>query len=229
MSLLYDADGDRAESINPVVMPGTAGAFAMWVYLTNDVRRQRLWSMAGVDASLSWRPDLGGGLNLSGYRQGSTYGEADANIVDFAAYALNKWLYILFAWDAGTSKLYMGDETSAPAEPSAYSVTTLIASPTGTGGAVTIGNDLANTTRWMSGRVGSWELYNTTPNLAQADLCRLGTYPAQHYLSFGRNGTTNIPDITGNGLTASITGLSSPDINPGPPNGGRSWYHRAHQ
>lgn len=232
MSLLYNADGDIALSaVSSLAMPTTAGAIGQWVYLTDDTTRQVWCGHTGTDSAIGWRGDLAGD-ELQCYREGSVaYAEARAPIANFAVYALNKWLYVLFAWSATASKIYMGDETTAPAEPSAYSVgyPTLIDTPTTVTGQIGLGNAAGAPTRWVRGRIGSWELYDATPNLAQADLCRLGTWPARHYLSFGRNGTTDIPDITGNGLTATITALSSPDIEPGPPNGGRSWYGRAGQ
>ena len=89
-----------------------------------------------------------------------------------------------------------------------------------------VGNDNPSTTRWPRGRVGSLEIYETALSLAQADNARRGVFPAKHFIVPGRNGLVNVPDITGNGATCTITGLTSDDLAPGPPNGGRSAHYR---
>lgn len=220
MSLLYDADGDLIDL--PAVSPTGEATVALWVYLTDNTTRQQFWAHGGIDFQVSFRGDVAGDP-LQFFRQGATYGEATADGTNFAAYGLNKWLAVVGRAPSGTNAtLWVGDESTSPAGPSVYNTQTALVTPTTTSGAPRIGNQ-TTTTRWIRGSVGGYVWWNgtalTDPQVAAWWADPFG-YLASHGSLFatptafgrcGSNGTTDVPDETGNGNTGTITGLSSPD------------------
>lgn len=226
MSLLYDADGDRFDATSAVSVP-TAGTVVQWMYCTSDTARQGLWAYAGDGVGngymdCDWRADLAGDYYTAerDRASGATPILVQANAADYAAYGLNKWLCLVFRWDAAgvaaDQSLWLGDEATPPAAPSSY-VTQSAGSGTAstTAGGVTIGAQSAVSTRWLRGRVGFHALFPS--RLSDADVTEVWRGRYQYSPSFwwrpGANGVTDVPDASG-GNTGIVTGLSSPDAEP---------------
>lgn len=216
-ALNANANGDYYETGAGFTMPTSAGTYATWFYPTSITARQVLSIHTGTDSGLNWRADLAGKA-FNGYRGGATYATAGADATAFAAYlGANNWHFLAFTWSGSASKLYMGNRATPPAEPSSYSGgTTIIATPTTTTSALRMMNDKPTTTRWLNGRMAMYAVYPRA--LAQFELYQLwkGVQlpAATGFWLPGMNGTTNVPDYSGNGWTGTITSL---DLADGPP------------
>lgn len=223
MSLVYDSDGDLITL--PSVSPSESGTINLWFYPTDDTARQSLWHhTGGSDLQMTFRGDQAGDP-FACFRGGSVYWDASANAANFAAYGLNKWLAISFRYGGSSADLWLGDENNTPAAPSAYGVQATGNTAITTAGAIYVANNLV-TTRWIRGRLGAYAWWNGTI-LSDTEVgawwsnpfgffpIQGATFPAPTvYGRPGSNGTTDVPDETGNGNTGTITGLSSPDRNP---------------
>lgn len=164
------ADGQRASHYQATAGYGfrsvdTQGTFLIWFYPTDDTARQVLFNaVGGGDWQISWRADLAGD-NFEGFRALSpTYLSNSAAAANFAAYGLNKWLFMAFTFNtagaAGDQKLYMGDLTRLAREPSSYvSQTAGSGSTIATGPTLFVGNSVA-TTREFHGRIAHFSVWN---------------------------------------------------------------------
>ena len=227
MSLLYDADGDKFVSTSAISAP-TAGTTITWFYPTSDTARQTVYIYQGDGGSngyadLVWRADLAGDYFAATRERGAgaTQILVQANAANYSVYGLNKWLCLVFRWDtAGANsdqRLWMGDETTAPAAPSSYTTQSAGSGASSTtAGVCTVGASNVSTTRWLRGRVGFHALFSTALSDADMNAVCAGVYwgSPTHWWLPGRNGTTDVPEIAG-GNTGVITGLSSPDFAPG--------------
>jgi hypothetical protein len=226
MSLLYDADGDKLDSTNNVSVP-TAGTVVQWFQSSSDTARQSLFAYDGSGTGLgycecSWRADLAGDYFI-GERErasGATSVLIQADAANYAAFGLNKWLCLVMRWDtAGANadqSIWLGDELTTPAGPSAYTTQTVgSGTPDTTAGSITVGNSKLTTTRWVRGRVGFHALFPTRLSDADVNAVWRGLYQNSPTIwwRFGANGTTDVPDQAGSN-TGIITGLSSPDQQP---------------
>jgi hypothetical protein len=223
MSLLYDANGDIATIAS--ITPTSGVTIASWFYTTSDTNRQQVFLHATDDNGIAWRGDLAGDP-FDAYQGGGTYGAASANAASFSTYALNKWLCIVFRSPAGVNAtLWMGDETTTPAAPSAYTTQTALVTPNVTSQTVGIGNQSLSTARWLRGRIGAYAYWLGTA-LTDAEVAAWWRdpwgYRAERGATFtspslwgrpGINSTTDVPDEMG-GTAATVTGLSSADRDP---------------
>ncbi len=127
MALLFSATAtDRADLAADGGRDVTRGAILTWVYLTAT----NLGRVAVLVDPVNLRnvQDFGiisAGANLAMLHDFVTTDlNATAAFANFSAYGLNKWLRIACVWDHGggatAQKLYVGDESSGVAEPSAY-------------------------------------------------------------------------------------------------------------
>lgn len=212
MSLVFAADGDLiAITSGSFRSVGATGTIIGWFYLTDAAARQYLFGHnAGPEVQCDWRADAANDI-FNFYRQrGTTYLQASAHAANFAAYALNKWLCIAFTWDtAGTPHAYMGSLTQELAAPSAYSTQT---AGSGTLNTTAVDFRLGNgqvTTREMKGRLGAFAVFDTQLTLAQCQAWqfRPGNILGCLGLYFpGSNGTTSVPDLSGNGAGGTVGG-----------------------
>lgn len=127
MALLFSATAsDRADLAADGGRDVTRGALLTWVYITTT----NLGRIAVLVDPVNLRnvQDFGiisAGANLAMLHDFVTTDlNATAAFANFSAYGLNKWLRIACVWDHGggatAQKLYVGDESTGLAEPSAY-------------------------------------------------------------------------------------------------------------
>ena len=220
MSLLYDADGDQLQSTNAISFSGEL-TILQWIYPTDDTARQTLLQTnnAVPDIALVWRADLAGD-EFQFFREGVSYGSAQGQALNYARYGLNKWICLVARAPLGANgTLWVGDETNTPAAPSSYVAQSALSSPVSGSNSVIVGNAFGAPTRWTRGRVGSATIW--TRALSDAEVAQAWSGPSSKVsgsmaLSYrlGTNGTTNVPDLSGNNNTGVITALSSPDGQP---------------
>lgn len=239
MSLLYDANGDILTSGS--VTPPTVGTATWWVKLSSASRQMVPWGTFAGASYLGTDFEFGSaGAPIYCVRQrGTTDIEVRADSGNFAAFGTGKWIFVAFVWDSGGAasgqKLFVGDETTAPAQPSAYTLQAVGSGASDTtAGTVYIGNASYDTTLWVDGRMGGFALYSRALSDADIAAAWAASSPTgancQIYYRLGSNGTTNVPDESGNGNTGTITGLSSADSLPvvlfGRSARARNHYHR---
>lgn len=127
MSLLFSATAsNRADLAADGGRDVTRGALLTWVYITTT----HVGRLAVLVDPVNLRSvqDFGiisAGANLAMLHDFVTTDlNATAAFANFSAYGLNKWLRIACVWDHGggatAQKLYVGDESTGLAEPSAY-------------------------------------------------------------------------------------------------------------
>ncbi len=156
MSLLFDADGDQIQlpSITPAGGTG-AVTIALWAYLSDDTTRQNWWS-GPSDHQIMFRGDRATD-DFECFREGATYGEAGANGANFAVYTgPGKYYALVFRADTGSpATVWLGDETTTPAAPSAYAFQNTLVTPATTAGTTLVGANVV-TTRWVRNRIGAY-------------------------------------------------------------------------
>lgn len=223
MSLLFDADGDQVSLA--AVTPAGGITAAVWFYPTDDTVRQSLWHHLSNDTQIVFDGSVANDP-IQCWRAGATYGEAYADAASFARFGLNKWCCLVFRAGVGASpSVFVGDATNPPEAPSAYTFQTTLVTPSAASGQILIGANLTST-RWIRGRLGAYAWWDNVV-LSDAEVAKWwanpygfrssegGQFPTP--AAFGRpgsNGTTDVPDESGNGRTGTITGLSSPDTEP---------------
>lgn len=231
MSLTFSADGHR------VAHPGThlsninTGWVAGWFYPTSDADRMYWFGSSasaagsGNDLQIQQRGDQAGDPIQGFCGRATTYLQAAAPAANFAAWGLNKWLFMVFVFDvtgADTDqKLYLGDLTTPPAEPSAYTTQTAGAGTTDRVGTADfyVGNGLT-TSREFKGDIDSFFGFDRLPTSA-AEIARLW-HETRHGLlhglladancrlavRYGLVGTGTQPDLSGSGSNGVVTGAT---------------------
>jgi hypothetical protein len=135
---------------------------------------------------------------------------------NFAALGTGKWVFIVAVWDTnganGDQKLYVGDRATPAAEPSSYTVQTVGSGAITTNGTgnMFLGNR-DNGGQPLEGDIAISQIVNRI--MTQGEIRALQWQPmwvsgtiARHV--HGWNGTTNVPDLSGNGNTGTITGAT---------------------
>ncbi len=168
--------------------------------------------------SLSWRADLAGDEFQFNRETAGTDIGANANAANFAAYGLNKWLFIACVYDdnsatATDQKILMGDLTTPAAEPSAYTSQTAgtLAGSTNYGTAVlAIGNNNASTTREFNGDFAFFSAFNVALTNQQiiAHQFRPRKTPNTVFISH-LHGTGTQRDYSGNAVAGTVTGATN--------------------
>ena len=216
-ALLYNANGDQVVTGAGFSWPTTAGTAVATFFPTDATQRQALFRAGGADNQVQFSAHQAGDPFFAN-RQGATTASAEAAAANFAAYALNNWLILFFSWDTTNSWLYLGNISTgvAPAEPSSYSIRTTIVSPTAGTGALYVGNSDISNLRWLRGRIARASMYgrvlSDTERRVLFEGGIIGGATLDHW--FGYNGTTDVPDYSGNGWTGTITSLT---VDAGPP------------
>lgn len=160
------ATSDRIDCGNPAILTDVPTAtICTWVYNTATATNQRLWSK-GIIANLHHLRLQSSAFSIVILRPTPLVATSAAS--NFAAYALNRWIFVVAQYNtvgsATDQKLYIGDEHSAPAEPSSYSAQTEGSGTVATdaGANFCIGNVAASTTvSW----VGSYAFFGMWPRL----------------------------------------------------------------
>ena len=226
MGLLYSADGHRVQhASNSIYNFGATGTFMMWIYATSDTLRQSIISRDGTTAyyAMAWRADLAGD-NFEWTRQRSTAQVAAiSGAANFAAYGLNKWLFIAGVFNTGGAnadqKIYMGDRNTSAAEPSSYSSQTVgsgtVSTTYGTND-LYIGNSRINTAREFNGRIAFCHLLNTALTqkqiIAQQWKPQIRAGETVLFAHYGFPGTS-CPDYSGNKINGTVTGaVNAPHV-----------------
>ncbi len=223
MALLFGADNDRVEyTANAALDLGATGTIAMWLYPTDDTARQGLFVRslaANAYYEMAWRADQAGDYFLADRQRATADALCQANAANFAAYGLNKWLFVVFVFDTGGAngdqKILIGDLTRPAAEPSSYTTQTA-----GSGSISTnygssnffVGNQAGALTREFKGRiawVGVWNTALTTQQIISEQF-RPRVLPGNTVLfsHLGYPGTT-CPDWSGNAIGATVTGATN--------------------
>ena len=224
MSLLYDANGDQISHAS--VSPAESGGVLVWVYLSAFAVRMQAWHHSGADLAIALRGDLG---QIEAFRGATTsYWSATVNVTAWGSlWGTGKYLCLAWLYGGGAPDLLLGDESTPLTLPGAY-----VSRTTGAGTVLTtastflVGNSSASNVRWVRERVGAYAWFdNYRPSQAEAEAWRLnpfgylssegGQFPTPYlFCRPGSNGTTDVPDDTGNGNTGTITGLSAADSQP---------------
>lgn len=220
-ALQYSADNDRVEvTSNAVLDLQETGTIAIWVYLTDDTLRQNLFSRQGTVAyyDIAWRADLAGDYFVCSRQQGITDNLAQADAANFAAYGLNKWVFIVFTWNSNGAnadqKILIGDLITPAAEPSSYTTQTVgsgvVSASWGTNN-LFVGNSATNQTREIRGRiawVGTWNTSLTTQQIISQQWHPRLTTGNVLFMHLGWPDTTR-PDFSGNALASTLTGVTN--------------------
>lgn len=195
----------------------SAGTVLAWVYPTDDTARQYIWNHIGGVGSIGeygiqWRADLAGD-NFECFRQrGTTYVQVTGAAANFAAYGINKWIFVAFQWNTSAAnssqRMFIGDRNLPAAEPSAYVTQTVGVGTIGSGsGAFRMGNG-AVTSREFHGIVGwcgIWEQYLTTGQIIEQQFRPHVTPNCLLFTHYGWNGTSTQTDWSGNANGGAVT------------------------
>lgn len=173
MSLRFGADGDLVDYTGTDFGSLTAGTFMEWIFPTSDTDRQSMWGANTNDeCSAAFRGDQAGDPFECFMGRSSTYLSVATAAANFAAYALNKWIFFAFAFDTagadGDQKMFMGDLLRPAAEPSSYTTPGVVGSGTVVTGAT--GYRWGNggvTSREFKGLVGWAAIFNRYYNLSE--------------------------------------------------------------
>lgn len=220
------ANGHQWVTGSTFAVPANTGTCVVVAKITNDTRRQFLLRHSGSDLSF----DFNGAASpkaLSLARAGATYASADANAGSYAHYVAGDWLVIAFDWDtAAAARGWIGNLSTgaALAQPSAYTLQATIATPTTTQSALTCGGHSSVGTLYMEGPVACVCLFARVLSSDERGMFLRSRIPGSAYYIGrpGTNGTTDVPDVSGNGWTGTITGMSLAD---GPPRSGTMSVH----
>lgn len=127
MALLYSATAsDRTDLAADGGRDVTRGALLVWAYLTatNIGRFGALVDPVGLRNCQEFGIISAGATVRMAHDFVTTDLIVDATLTNFAAYGTSKWLRIAFLWDHGAGgtaqKIFVGDEGTGLAEPSAY-------------------------------------------------------------------------------------------------------------
>lgn len=194
----------------------TVGAVAFWLFTTSDTARQNILSKSGnvtMELGENATPS-----NIYFTKTRATISQiVNAQVANFANYAINKWLFVVVNFDTvtdGNNTLWIGDLDSVAAEPSVY--TTQLA---GVGALTTdaasnlrIGRHATATGRQFVGPIAEIWVFNKNINSTERE--QLRTYGAITdsaatllHGQYGMNGATGaVADLTGNGNTGTVTG-----------------------
>ncbi len=149
------ATSDQIDCGNPAMLTDIATAtICAWVNNTVTATNQRIWQKGSGGNSHLFR------LNSSQWgiviQRATSPQNVQASVANFAAYAINKWIFVVGQWDlAGSNsdqKIYIGDEVRKPEEPSSYNIAQTAGSGTiNTDAAVNfgIGNLVGSTASWV--------------------------------------------------------------------------------
>lgn len=227
MALLYAADGDRVDfASNSVLDLGNTGTIMMWLRLNDDTQRMTILGRDGTTAggtayyNIDHRADLAGDPFQCSRERATSQIIAASNAANFAAYGLNKWIFLAFVFDtAGANadqKCLMGDLSTIAAEPSSYSSQSVGSGAASTSygtSAVRVGNSLTNTARETRGDiawVSVWNVALTTPQIIQQQFRpRIGA-GCVLYAPFYTTGTQR--DYSGNAQSGSVTGATDSGV-----------------
>jgi hypothetical protein len=103
---------DVVDFSTPPVVPDPNGTVMVWIYTTDDTVRQRIFQIQEPDLEVDYRGDLANDLLNIVIGRSVSYAHANANAGSYAAFGLNKWLCIVFAYNlsggATDSKAYVG-------------------------------------------------------------------------------------------------------------------------
>lgn len=198
------------------------GTIILWLKCTTITNTRRYWAKSGLKSA--FLPDALGNIRFS-YSRSIQNGRADTTSTPLAT---PKWTYIVITYDSGLSgvqdvRLYLGTQTVAVAQESVYgnvlNGSGTISSDTGTGtDDLVIGNASQTQTFAFQGQIALHQYHNvvlsTAEMLAQQERPMvIGSTAAFHVI----NQLGTIPDQSGNGNTATVTGATLvPDIVPFP-------------
>jgi len=199
----------------------TAGTVALIAYPTSvgvayDPRFFQKGLFAGGDSR--FLTFVRASSRLEGLIQRSTTSiDAIANLSDFSAWALSTWMLVAFTWnDAGAStdqRLYVGNQTTAPAEPSSYTTQQVGSGTTSDDSARDwiLGNNQNNGNAFI-GEIAVQGVWSR--QLSAADLAAWFKNPTEvganlvMLHSIGSNGTDTQFDYSGNANAGTVTGAT---------------------
>ncbi len=219
--LMGGATSDRIDCGNPALLTNVnTGTICAWVKCANTATNQRIWSK-GIVANIHQFRLSTSRFDVLLVRAGTSL-NAQADATAFAAYAINKWIFVVGLWDsggtAGSQRLLMGDEVRPPAEPSSYVTQTAGSGSVATdaGANFCIGNAAAATTVSWNGpyaAFGMWSRLLPDKEIAeQWDLSRrnggmMAVTPNCINMVFpGYGGLGRQLDWSGNGNHGTLTG-----------------------
>lgn len=221
MALTFAADGDRVVTSGAGIASPSAGTFCQWFYPTDNAARQTLFRLNGAgEFDVVFRADQANDPLQCGRQRSSTYATAYANTANFAAFGYSKWLFLVFCWDtAGASaaqRLLIGDVTTQPAEPSAYSSQAEGSGTTDNSvGHCEMGNTATATwVREFHGRIQTAAIWNRILSSAEILSQWRQMKPLSGCLGFwvlGRNGVNSQFDYSGNGNAGTVTSATVGD------------------
>jgi hypothetical protein len=225
MALKFAANGDIVTHAGDIAIQ-TAATVCMWIYPTDNTARQALFShqtSAGIDYHIiNFRADQVGDWFDCTRQRAPTPVLAQANSANFAAYGLNKWLFLVTTIDpSAVPTILMGDLTKAPAGPSSY--TTQTAGSGAQGATVSpfhFGNNNTATTRKFIGRIADVSFFNRVLNAKEIfQLWDSGELPTgcivqSNYGEYGQRIQLDNSGFNRHGLTTgAILAIDDPELN----------------
>lgn len=151
-------------------------------------------------------------------RQAGTWSTCDAPVANFSAWGTGKWIFVAGVIEIGVApRVLVGDLSSVPAEPSAYTTQDAGVAPVTSDAAqnwiVGNGRGIQATFRF-GGDVAT--IHVVAANLTNAELVRqwmrFTPLPTSVLLAhYGFNGTASQPDWSGNGNAGTVTSATVAD------------------
>lgn len=220
MALTFGAATSDRVSASLAAAATDLQALTMWaiVYPTTIAANRHL-----IDTNATDTGTATGFRSFSVRSTGQLNYEGDMDLVDVAArssndasntLAVNKWWFVAATISSAfVPKLYLADLSILnPVAECTYATQTtgLTATVTDSGGFIKVGNRINNTGAFQ-GRIAVAGYENAELSLGQ--LKQLAYWPRRlasnvYYAHCGYNGTTNVPDWSGNGQTGTITGAT---------------------
>jgi hypothetical protein len=196
----------------------TAYTYLTWTYPTTQTGDRRLWrknsNVGGQANQAVWNALDTNELRFVTFRATTN----DLSISTGQNFALNTWHCFAFTHSAGSgNRIYYGTLGTNMAEVS-YGTQTVGtgALVSDAGGALGIGNLVGGSTAWQ-GRISDFAYLNVELTLAEIQLWQFNPHNmagTKLFHKLGSNGTTNVPDWSGNGCTGTVSGCSVSDDPP---------------
>lgn len=177
-----------------------------------------------VDSTqLTLNPDGSGRFSIQ-YNRATSIIDVRATATNFAAYAVNKWLFLAGVIDmagASSSGLYMGDLVTPAGAPASYAARTLGSGahvsdaglPAIIGNKSNDGGNLPGPIAW----VAVWKRALSFQEILEQQWRRHVSQDCVYFAEFGFNGAGTQPDWSGNSHAGTVTGTTVAAHVPGRP------------
>lgn len=194
----------------------TAGTCLVWAKTTNVGGSNQILYRKGAAVGDIYRFSFTGTTLSAVVTRATTNLEAAALHANCNGLAANTWVCFCATWNTagvnGDQKLFTGTLTSLLAEPSAYSTQAVGSGTAGNNAAdsMFIGSTSTGSQPWL-GDIAVFQYVNRQMTLGEARAWQFRPSWVSGTVGMwvlGWNGTTNVPDLSGNANTGTITGAT---------------------